>query len=126
MNEENGFYQLIFWYSKIDQEIRKLISSDISYKKYLDISAELASTPEIEHIINFINEKKSDQENNNLSKDQRKIVKCNIRAEFLSKFMYEKYNIDKCKNFIDSINNKMNEYDIREDEYFYFEVISDT
>ena len=125
MNEENKFYQLIFWYSKIDQEISKLISSDISYKKYLEISTELASIPEIEHIINYINEKKSDQENNNLSNDQRKIVKSMIRAEFLSKFMYEKYNMDKLKNFIDNINNKMNEYDIREDEYFYFEGISD-
>ena len=48
-----------------------------------------------------------------------------IRAEFLTKFMYEKYNLNKLKNFIDNINNKMKKYDIPEDEYFYFEGIKD-
>ena len=72
INEEYKFYQLIFWFLKIDQEISKLKSSDISYKKYLEISTELASIPEIEHIINYMNEKKSEQENNNLNNEQKK------------------------------------------------------
>ena len=125
INQETKFYQLIFWYSKIEQEISKLISSDIPYKRYLEISTELSSIPEIEYIINYINDKKAEQENSNLSNKEKKNIKSMIRAEFLSKFMYEKYNLEKLKNFIDDINNKMAKYDIREDEYFYFEGIAD-
>ena len=115
---------MIFWFSKIYQEINELINPEITYKKYLELSAELSKVDEIGHIINYINEKKFDHENNNLNKEQINIVKNMIRAEFLSKFMNENFNFEKLNNIIEDNNNNYKKNDIREDEYFYFEGIS--
>ena len=48
-----------------------------------------------------------------------------IRAEFFSKFILGNHKLDKLKNFIDNVNNKMKAYDIPEDEYFFYEGIKD-
>ena len=124
ISEEYKLYELIFKYSEIEQIINELLNPETSYKNYLRISTDL-NTHQLQHINNFIKEKRDDTYNNQLSNDQRKQVKSMIRAELLSSLMNNKIEIDKIQNFVENINEKMKLNDnILEEEYFYIQNIS--
>jgi hypothetical protein len=106
ISEEYKFYEVIFNYSQIEQIINGLLNPEISYKNYLRISTDL-NTHQLQHITNYIKEKKDDTDNNQLSNDKRIIVKYMIRAELLSKIMNNKIELDKIQNFVGNINEKI-------------------
>ena len=120
-------YELIFWYSLIDEGLSKLLDPETDERAFMEISMNLYKDMELDPIITYINEKKlelsGNTENKNLSFKDKQNINQMLRGIFLSKIKSNKIELKDLSNFVHNINSKMYQNEEISDEEYYFTIM---
>ena len=127
-SKNNKIYELIFWFSFIEENLNRLFAPDITEKTSMELIMDLYKDSELDPIMTFISEKKLEisGENQNLSfKDQKK-VKQMLRGILINKIRNNQIDLNDFNNIVKTINSKINNTEeISDEEYYFSYIISD-
>ena len=121
--------EYIFWYSEMKKNIDIITTPNISENIFFEHILKLYKDNELESIINYINEKKSNSKDKNyiFLENDIKIINSILRSIFLKKLFKEGLNkdkIDRLNNFIDYLNKEINPIEISEENYIFINSIA--
>ena len=118
-------YELIFWYSSIEDNLNKLFDINTTEKESMELTMNLYKNNELDPLMSFISDKKL-QFNENLPTKEQKIVKQMLRGLFISKIRNNGINLLNLDNIVDIINSRINfNEEIPDEEYYFCYMISD-
>ena len=121
-------YELIFWYSFIEENLMELMNSKTADESYWKIEMSLNEYNELYPIMTFISEKKSkiSIENPEFFVEDISKAKQMLRGILLYKIKNNKINLDDFRQMVEALNGKINNPDkIQYDEYMFSYIISE-
>ena len=121
-------YELIFWYSLIEENLNDLLNSKTSYETYWKLTMNLNKYSELDPIMTFIGEKKlklNEEKPDFFVEDTLKAYQM-LRGILLFKIKNYKINLDDFNKIVEAMNSKLKNPDlITYDEYMFSYIISD-
>ena len=122
--EKYKLYDLLFWYSNIDDCLNELLDPKTEDQISMKISMNLYKDEDLDPILTFINERKLElsriNENKNLPFREKQKIKQMVRGILLLKLKSKNINLDDFNNFVNYMNSRINQSEEIDEEEYYF------